>query len=275
MSIKTILTLADGADSGAAVLASAVGVARRFYAHLDVLHVKADPIDLVPVVSEGTTGAVVATMIETMTALVAKREAAARSAYDRVCRGSDLSAAWHVLVGREAAVLPVAGRFADLLVIGRPEKASETSLPETLDGALFESGHPVLALPDKEVKVIGDHVVIAWNGSVEAAHAVSASLSFLRPASQVDIVTVGGVGKQAPAEALVPYLARHDVKATIHAVEPGKRTIGVALLEAALRLEADLLVMGAYGHTRLREWILGGATRELLAKGALPILMMH
>jgi nucleotide-binding universal stress UspA family protein len=273
MSIKTILALADGGDSGAAVLASAVGVARRFSAHLDVLHVKADPIDLIPVVSEGMSGAVVATLIETMTDLVAKREVAARSAYDRACRGADLSTAWHVRVGREPAILPIAGRFADLLAIGRPDKAAN-SLPETFDAALFESGRPVLILPAKEVKAVGERVVIAWNGSAESARAVTAAIPFLRLASQVDVVTIGDVGKQAPADALVPYLARHDVKITIHALNL-KRTIGIALLEAALRLEAGLLVMGAYGHTRLREWILGGATRELLDDGDLPILMMH
>lgn len=275
MSIETILTLADGSDDGTGPLASAVAIARRFSAHLDVLHVTMDPIDMIPVVSEEASGAMVAKLMETISASVTKRRDAARSAYDRVCALSGLSVTWREVVGREPAVLQVVGRLADLLVIPRPERASNDPLTETLDAALFDCGRPVLVLPRGALPPTCHRVIIAWNGSAQAARAVTASIPFLHMASQIEVVTVGDIDQQASANALVPYLARHDVKATVHVLEPDNRSIGDALLEAAHRLEADLLVMGAYGHSRLREWVLGGATREVLTSSTLPVLMTH
>jgi nucleotide-binding universal stress UspA family protein len=275
MSIKTILALAEGSDSDLALLASAVVMARHLGAHLDVLHVKADPADLIPVVTEETPGLVVAGLIEAVTAAIGKRQAAAHGAYDRACAGSDVPVSWHELVGREPVALPIAGRFADLLAIARPGKGWEYSLPETADSALFESGRPVVILPGMDVKIAGGRILIAWNGSAQAARATTASIPLLRLASQVDIVTIGDVVRQAPASDLVSYLTRHGITATAHSWQSSKRSIGYALNEAVRRLESNLLVMGAYGHSRMRERILGGATREILTSASLPVFMMH
>lgn len=88
------------------------------------------------------------------------------------------------------------------------------------------------------------------------------------------MVTIEDEVREAP-NAFLPYLARHGVRATIHILQPGNRSTGDALLDAASRFGADLLVMGAYGHSRVREWILGGATQKILTGATLPVLMMH
>jgi nucleotide-binding universal stress UspA family protein len=144
-----------------------------------------------------------------------------------------------------------------------------------LNAVLFDTGRPVLLLPRKPVPGIGVRVAIAWNGSAQAARAVMAALPFFRAARQITILSAGPVNPYASPDGLVTYLSRHDVQATAKRLEPEPAAIGSALLEHCRLLQADLLVMGAYGHSRLREMILGGATREILANAELPVLMIH
>ena len=271
MSIKTILALANGDDSSDPFLSAAVGVARYLDAHLEVLHVSPEPATFVPLIEDGMPVEMIEQIKVNAALLAAQERDAARAAYDRICAASGVAVAWQEIAGSKTAILPAAARFADLLTISKPRDY----FAEILEAALFESGRPVLILPRRSVSAIGNRVVVAWNGSVEAARAVTAAVPFLRLTAQVDVVMVGDVAPQAPPDALVPYLSRHGVKAAIHARQLGSRSIGDALLEAALGFEADLLVMGAYGHSRLREWVLGGATRDILISAELPLLMMH
>lgn len=271
MSIKTILTLANGSEDGDQILTAAVAVARRFGAHLDVLHVRPDPAGFIPLVGDGMSAAMVGQIMARVTEETTQRRDAARGTFDRVCGTSGLSVAWQETVGREPEIMSQGGRFADLLIMAK----RDGELTETLEADLFDSGRPILILPRKPMPPIIDRVVIAWNDSAEAARAVAASMPFLRLASRVDAVIIADVSHQATTNALVLYLGRHGVKVTVHILQAGSRRIGDALLESALRFEADLLVMGAYGHSRFREWVLGGATEEILASGALPVLMMH
>ena len=118
-------------------------------------------------------------------------------------------------------------------------------------------------------------MAVAWNGSAQASRVVSAAVAYFEKAESVSVLTAPGFDKRAPAEALVAYLAKHKVKATIQNVDPHGKHVGQALLEQAQQLNCDLLVMGAYGHSRLREMILGGATREVLASSTIPVLMAH
>lgn len=271
MSIKTILALADGDDSTEPVLAGAVGVARCLDAHLEVLHVSPDPATYVPLIEDGMPVEVIERIRANAASLAVQERDAVRAAYDRICAASGLSVSWQDTVGSKPAILPAAARLADLLTMAKPNEY----FAETLEAALFESGRPVLILPRRTVSAIGNRIVVAWNGSVEAARAVTAAVPFLRLATQVDVVMVGDVAHQAPPDALVPYLARHGVKAAIHVLQPGNRSIGDELLEAASRFGADLLVMGAYGHSRLREWVLGGATLGVLTASEVAVLMIH
>jgi nucleotide-binding universal stress UspA family protein len=274
MSIKSILALAHGSDLHS-VFSAAVGLTARLSGRLDVLHVKADPYDTIPLGIEGMTGEMIDEIVAAARGGIEERRALAKAEYDRTCAKSGQSVHWKEVVGQPGKVLSIASRLADLLVLAQPEKDSSPALRDAVDAALFETGRPVVFIPVDVSSVIGNRILIAWNGSTEAGLAVSAALPLLRLAAQVDIVQIGDIGKDAPSSDLTLYLALHGIKAQVHAIDLGVRDVGGALINAAERFETDLIVMGAYGHSRLRERILGGATRALLANSAWPILMMH
>jgi nucleotide-binding universal stress UspA family protein len=275
MTIKTILALADGGNGTATTLQTAIAVARRFGAGLDVLHVRADVETMVPVIGEGMSGAMVEQMMSAMAQTVETRAARARAAYEQVCSVAGIVSAWRETTGRETDIVASAGRLVDLIVVGLPDAESETPLAATLDAALFDTGRPVLVAPAKAGPAVSSRIVIAWNGSAQAARVVAAALPFLQAAERVTVVTVGDIGRSASAPDLVAYLGRHGIRATHEAVTPEHATVGATLLKQAGQLQADLLVMGAYGHSRLREMILGGATRDVLAASNVPLLMAH
>ncbi len=275
MSAKTILVLDDGGAGSDAALRAAMMVARGFSGHIDVLHVRADPETMVPVVGEAMTGAMVEQMMEAMTRSVAARAAKAREVFDKVVAASGLSTAWHEVTGREPDVLTSRGRVADLIVMNRPNGENEGPMAATLDAALFDTGRPVLVVPAKAPESLGERIVVAWNGSAQSSRVVGAALPLLARAKEVTILTGDGADVKVPAAQLLPSLARHGIQARHEAFAVSHGHVGKALLEQLTQRRADLLVMGAYGHSRLREMILGGATREVLAHCRIPVLMAH
>jgi nucleotide-binding universal stress UspA family protein len=275
MTIKSILALVDGGPLSQSTLATAAIVAKSFDAYLEALHVRADPATLVPIVGEGMSGAMVEQVMDAMAKAVDTRSDKARGAYDAVLKQAGVVITWRHEVGPEPVVLAAAGRLTDLIVLGRPDKSMDGQMAASLDAALFDTGHPVLVAPPTAPTSIGHRIALAWNGSAEASRVVAAALPFLAKAEAVTVLTATGTDKRAPAEALVAYLARHDIKAVAQNVELQSHSIGHVLLEKALASGADLLAMGAYGHSRLREMILGGATRDVLAQATLPVLMAH
>lgn len=274
MTLKSILVLADGGAGTEATLRTASLVAKRFDAHLDVLHVRADAETMVPIVGEGMSGAMVEQVMDAMVKSIEARSSAALAAYQRVFGSGTGSVAWREVAGREPEATAAAARLADLTILGRPDTAEEAPMAATIDAALFDTGRPVLVAPPNGPDTICKCVVMAWNGSAQSARAVSTALPFLKKAEQVVIAVGGGEDSRAPASGLALYLERHGVQASIDGFEVG-HSIGKAILDHAGRRGADLLVMGAYGHSRLREMILGGATREVLAGAAVPVLMAH
>lgn len=273
MGMKVILALADGGAGTEATLKTALLVAATHGAHLDVVHVRADAETMVPIVGEGMSGAMVEQVMDAMVKSIETRAHAAQAAYQRICGAGSHPAAWRVVTGREPEVVAAAGRLADLVIVGRPDAAEEAPMAATIDAALFDTGRPVLVAPPAAPSAIGTRVAIAWNGSAQSARAVAAALPFLGKARQVTVM-VGGEEGAAPSSGLVGYLEKHGVRANVEAFSAA-HSMGKTLLEQASRLEADLLVMGAYGHSRLREMILGGATREVLGVATVPVLMGH
>jgi nucleotide-binding universal stress UspA family protein len=274
MTLKAILALADGGAGTEATLRTALLVAKSFSAHLDVLHVRADPETMVPIVGEGMSGAMVEQVMDAMVKSVDVRARTARDVYQRVCAAADGGVVWREATGREPETVAAAARLSDLVVLGRPDSNEEAPMAATIDAALFDTGRPVLIAPPQAPASVGSRVVIAWNGNSQSARAVACSLPFLKSAQQVVIIVGGGHDSHVPAAGLVEYLSRHDVRAVVENFT-FSGAIGKALLEQAVRLGADLIVMGAYGHSRLREMMLGGATREALAGATAPVLMAH
>lgn len=277
--IKTILVLSDALSHFEVALTSALELGRRLAAHVDVLHIEADPLSLAPFGANGVPASVQEQMKKALEADIEKRRTGAREIYERLSAASDASVSWHAAIGDEAEIAAAAGRLRDLTVIGRPEGTGGTDLAAdapwraTLHAVLFNSGRPVLLLPQRPLRVFGERIAVAWNGSAEAARAVAGALPFLRLAEQVTILSGGAVDPHASPAGLAACLARHGVRVAAREFEPSYMSIGSALLDQSRLLGADLLVMGAYGHSRFREIILGGATREVLPVAELPVLM--
>ena len=143
------------------------------------------------------------------------------------------------------------------------------------ESVMIDSGRPVLVVPYIGIRdSIGRNIMVAWKEARETARAVSAALPLLKQAEHVHLAS-GGRAREAGHEELVAHLRRHGIEATPHHYgdEPGD--IGAFMLSAAADLDADMMVMGGYGHSRARDWVLGGATRTVLASMSVPVLLSH
>lgn len=208
--------------------------------------------------------------------------ARARAAFDRVLAKPGMQAAW-----AEVGDDPIMGVFAqqalyaDLLVLGQHDPASTpaTGVPvDFAESVMVASGKPALILPYIGVSSsIGDTVVLAWKPTREAARAVSAALPLLQRARRVHVLSWSGADEAVSGQRLDldRYLKLHGVETTWHRETGAPELLGEVLLSRAFDLEADLLVMGCYGHSRAREWVLGGTSRTVLQSMTLPVLMAH
>ncbi len=170
--------------------------------------------------------------------------------------------------------------YADLLVLGqrlKDDPSREDVPPGFLSHVILRSGKPVLVLPPHQSDLPQPRVVlIGWNGTRESASALTASMPWLKEAQAVHVVCEQRPGQgDGEVQALDRLLRLHGLEATFHTPPPDERDAGQLLLDQARQLGADLLVMGCYGHSRAREWVLGGATRTVLEEATLPVLMVH
>jgi nucleotide-binding universal stress UspA family protein len=286
--IKTILVPATGSDDDIPVFASALAVARRFDAHLEFLHVRPDAAAVaVSMASDGGGATMVGSLIARLEEEADQRENKANQQFQSFCQEKALAlceappappgptARWHRQIGAEPYWIAEYGRAADLLVIGRPSTDRGFSL-ETLEAALVDSGRPLLIPPAAPLATLPETVVIAWKATREAARAVTAALPFLQTAKQIVIITVAE-DQRAPgedADRLMAGLRWHGVPISVRHLPADGKSPGDILLTAA-REQAALLVMGGYGHSRLREWIFGGFTLHVLRGCEVPVLMAH
>ncbi|MBY5268751.1 universal stress protein [Spiribacter salinus] len=181
-------------------------------------------------------------------------------------------------------VIALQARYADLLIVGQmdPDRPADL-VPGDLPGqAAVLAGRPVLAWPYAwQRRPVGRRVIIGWNGSRESARAVSDALPLLRQAEAVQVVVVGsqqgsqGRHGDVPGADIAAHLARHAVPVEANDQTRSDIPVADALLSAAADFDADLLVMGAYGRSRLRELVLGGTTRRVLSEMTLPVLLAH
>ena len=182
-------------------------------------------------------------------------------------------------------LVPLAGREEDAEVLstalsvagggrGRGEREERTT--KTKQAAMMSAGRPVLIAPKKAWNPVGGSVCIGWDDSAEAAHAVTAAIPFLEKAKKVTILCIGGKELDpGPGSTLADYLELHGVVADVHLVDAAGRAAGEVLLENAERAKTDLLVMGGYSHSRLREFIIGGTTQHIRSHATIPVLMAH
>ena len=286
--IKTILVPATGSHKDDGVFTSALAVARALDAHLDFLHVRADAAAMAAAMaSDGGGAAMVTGLVERIDEEVSQREESAKQLFQRFCERERLvvadspiaqpgpTAQWHQQTGDEAYWVTEYGHSADLLVIGRPTDDQGVSI-DTAESALLGSGRPVLIPPATPLAALPQTIVIAWKAAPEAARAVTAAMPLLAMAKQVLIVTVAeeqGLSDEEGARLMTSLRWRGLDAATRH-LQPNPQGAADTLIRAAAERGA-LVVMGAYGHSRMREWIFGGFTRHVMRGAAVPVLMMH
>lgn len=185
----------------------------------------------------------------------------------------DLRRAQTPLYAAGAPVMDLA-RLHDLVAVGVPE-AGGFGAP-LLQAAIFDSGRPVVLIPAQKGLQRLDRIAVAWDYSREAARAMADAMPILARAQHVDVITVFGEKSIATActrADLDIFLGAHGVRYALHAPTLADAPIGPFLMRQARALHADMLVMGAYGHTRLREFILGGATRAILSEPQMPTFL--
>lgn len=278
MTYKTILAITE-LDVSAETVGKAVTVAKAFDAHLTVLPIGEVP--QLPFYGSGGHGYIEIWAKEfdqrkiELTSLASRVEAQlAREGISFDVRPSLSSTARQDnLVARHAI-------YCDLAVVLRSLEQELNSVEKNaIDGALFDSGRPVLYVPSSfKADHIGTKVAIAWNSRREAARAVSESLPFLKSAEEITLLLVDPVvgdndHGEDPGSDIATVLARHGLGISVQSVASADRPVSEALLDSVRELGADLLVMGAYGHSRLRENILGGTTREMLEQTVIPLLL--
>jgi len=285
MSLRSILVPVRGDGQGESVLDHALCLAKRHNAHLEVLHCRPKPEDMIPY-GIPIPASLRKSLTASASALADEQEGEIRKLFDDYCakRGIDevngypwpqdkVSATWREAVGKQANVIGVRGRLADLIVVAKPDRDQNLGL-NTLQAALVESGKLVLMCPPQPVKDLGGRVAIAWNGSGEAARAITAALPILRKADAVVLLSSGTSKLPVSAEEAKIYLEVHGVTCEIRDFKK-KSSVAEALLDGAKAAGADCLLMGAYGRSRQREMILGGVTQHVVDHADLPILFMH
>jgi nucleotide-binding universal stress UspA family protein len=268
------LTVGNGRDAAAQF---AISIAARFEAHIAGVAFAYDPV-ITPTVLDGLS----ATWVD---AQRAENRAAAQEAVDRfeaAAKREGLSAEHRIVEANLGVAATLFGRIArcfDLAVVGQTDP--ERVLPDDLliEAVLFESGRPAVVVPYIQREALKlSHVLVCWDGSHNAARAIADSLPFLTRAKKVQIVTVAsseGKADELPGTDLGEHLARHGLNVEVKRLVAAHIDISNAILSYAADCGADFIVMGGYGHSRLREFVLGGATRGILQSMTVPVLMAH
>jgi len=288
MKIAAVLALASGNGEGEQTLKMAGALAQAFDAGLDILHVKLDPRTSVPLVGEGMAAGMVQEIMErneqdaSVRAETARRQAETLASAlgqslqeGQGARAKGFSIAYREVVGSEPEELRKEAPYHDLIVLDRPDLENDAYSTISVEGALMETGRALLLSPPGGIDNPLGHMAIGWDGSKTATRAVAAALPLLAKADKVTVMTIEEKGKTGDAERLTNYLARHGIAAEAHHIPAEGIEAGYALLENAATRGAHCLVMGGYGHSRLREFIFGGATENVLRSAGIAVLMAH
>jgi nucleotide-binding universal stress UspA family protein len=280
MSLMNLLVFADDSDASAPRLETAIAMAERHGAQLSVCALAEQPAYYYGIGTE-VAADVYQQDIERARAVAGEvaglaRTRLATSGHD----GGVRSATGTAVVISEIAARQA--RYADLSLIGQPfDGDQETLLTKVFEGVLFDSGRPLVMVPRQwSGGAFGGRVMIAWAPCKEAARAVADAMPFIEAAESVHIAMIDpDTGEYAhgdePGADLAAGLARHGVQVTVDPLPSASKTVAQRLLTHAADCNADLIVMGGYGHWRLRETLFGGVTRDMIRQSTVPILLAH
>ena len=286
MAVRKFLLPVTSTASAVSALHTGLTLAKRWHAHLQVLHIRTAQ-EFAPFVGEGMTGAMIEDMMSASERATGARERSLEELFAMAAEeegvpvgealrgGDEPSASFTALTGREDELIAHKARLADLTIVPHPQAGEDVAAADALHAVLFDSGRPVLLAPVIAPAAIGKRVAIAWNGTANAASALASVMPFVRQAEAVRILVSDDYRRPGPSGAEVAeYISHHGVTADVVQFYPRRGVTGAGLLAAAGDFGADLMSMGAYSTaSRLRQLILGGITRHVLENAQLPVLM--
>jgi nucleotide-binding universal stress UspA family protein len=287
MTMRGILVHVDEHRALHSVLSCALLAARRFDSQIDGLHARPGAPRIIPVAPEGAF-IPASEIVEDLERADRDLDRQLRDRFDAFMREHGVPAVASVLPGAEVAAswrdeavagyeaLGSTGRAYDLIAVARPLPGAAVPSMNALEAALFESGRPVLIAPPTPPDKLGDVVVVAWNGSTETARTIALAMPFLAKAETVVVLSVEDGMVPGPTGGEIAHgLMRNGIAAKTQQIRAGDRAVGAAILDQCRELGADLLLKGAYTHSRLRQMIFGGATSHILGAAELPVIMAH
>lgn len=286
MTIRSIIVGTSGGSATEGAVELGCRIARRFEAHIEGFHGKADPRDLLIYVGDGFSAPLSGDWMDELRAQSAEMAAKSKTAFMAAIARNDLpiieppsrvapSAIWREETGYAPSLVAERARFFDLAVLGRSERVVDQPHSDTVEETLTRSGRPVLLAPAQAPATFGERIALGWDGSPAAVRVLAAALPLLAAARAAFVITVGDKHRES-AGAVLDYLGWQGVSAA-HRKADKDRGVGYGeqLLASARDEGADLLVMGGYGHTPWREMLFGGATREVVGTSRLPVLLSH
>ncbi|MCA1940747.1 MAG: universal stress protein [Caenispirillum bisanense] len=278
MALKDIMVLVDSSAHSADRLDVAIKLATDHDAHLTGLFVR-----MVPHVPQFVMSQLGPEVQDVQRKYAQDAARAAHKIFEDKVRAAGIRAEWRAVEGDLVDTVCLHAKYTDLVVMGQRDTSDDAMDGEDglVDHVVLEAGRPVLVVPYAgKFKTIGSKVVLAWNASREATRAVNDAMPLLQKAREVEVLAINPRGGRAghgdvPGADISLHLARHGVKANAEHIFSDDVDPGAMLLSRAADAGADLIVMGAYGRSRLRELVLGGATRHLLRHMTVPVLMAH
>jgi nucleotide-binding universal stress UspA family protein len=274
--IKDVMVHLDGTAADEVRLAAGNDIADVFHSHIVGLFLNVLPVLIVP--EDGIGSMQSAELLNQARTAGDKVEEKLSQRLTRLQKPVELRR-FDILNDTAGDVAAREARTADAFVALRPNGASRGA-EELVEGVLFGSGRHVWLLPTrKSAKAAFDRILVAWNGSRESARALAEALPYLHKAKEAVVVVIDETsateGQAIMGKDAINHLRHHGITAVLHRAIVRDNDIAATLIAEARRLKFDLIVMGGYGHSRLREWLLGGATYKLLHKSPVPLLIAH
>jgi nucleotide-binding universal stress UspA family protein len=274
--IKDVMVHLDGTAADEVRLAAGNDIADVFHSHIVGLFLNVLPVLIVP--EDGIGSMQSAELLNQARTAGDKVEEKLSQRLTRLQKPVELRR-FDILNDTAGDVAAREARTADAFVALRPNGASRGA-EELVEGVLFGSGRHVWLLPTrKSAKAAFDRILVAWSGSRESARALAEALPYLHKAKEAVVVVIDETsateGQAIVGKDAINHLRHHGITAVLHRAIVRDNDIAATLIAEARRLKSDLIVMGGYGHSRLREWLLGGATYKLLHKSPVPLLIAH
>jgi nucleotide-binding universal stress UspA family protein len=286
MGLRALLLPVTGHHADDVALRIAFEIGQTFDSHLSALCIRPDPVDIARYVAVWTAPVMTGELVAAVESEAASAADVARREFQdwrtkhglpagpEPAHAHGISVSWSERIGAPAVILRDAARFADLVVMRGLGPNGPVDGDAMLEAVLFDAGRPILLSPASSPPSLFEGALIAWAGDREEVRAIAAALPLLARMKRVEIRTTGAEETAHTGE-LIAYLAHHGVTADAAHIAPGGRPVSETLLAQAREMNASLLVMGGYHHSRTREAVFGGTTRQIISHVELPVLLAH